>query len=178
MREGNEMNTGLTLRATPAPGAEKRLKIRWGELGQPTEPCFREYNGDLVEVRQRDIDVAAANPDAVFTASRVRLWTGPAYYRLGEVSLSSATNEARPKDRDGSRRVLIRWSHLGSPAKPGRYGFEEAVVDVRAKDIAAANNDPNTVFTATQIRPHVGRPYYVLGMVKIPENSARHAKVA
>ena len=172
------MNTGLTLRAAPARAAEQRVKIRWGELGQPTEPCIREHKGDLVEVRQRDIDVAAANPDAVFTASRVRLWTGPAYYRLGEVSLSSATNEACPKDRDGARRVLIRWSHLGLPLKPGRYGFGEAVVDVRAKDIVAANNDPNTVFTATQIRPHVGQPYYILGKVKISDNSARHVKVA
>ena len=158
--------------------AERRLRIRWDELGQPTQPCIREYNGDLVDVRQRDIDLARGHPDAVFTASRFRLWTGPAYYRLGTVQLPSPTSDACSQRYDGARHVLIRWSDLGSPIEPGRFAYRGSVVDVQEKDIAAARSNSAAVFKATQLRPHIGGPYYVLGKVDFPEDGAREEKVA
>src|SRR5215213_10406507 len=84
---------------------EGRLKIRWADLGQPTEPCIRDYNGDIVEVRQRDIDAVVGNPDAVFAVSLFRLWTGPTYYRLGDVNFPSSTPAASLQSPQGARHV-------------------------------------------------------------------------
>jgi len=152
--------------------AERHWKIRWDELGQPTQPCVREYNGDLIDVRQRDIDLARGNPDAVFAVSRFRLWTGPEYYRLGKVQLPSPVSEARSQSYDGARHVLIRWSDLGSPRKPGRFAYRGSIVDVQEKDIAAARDNSAAVFMATRLRPYIGSSYYVLGKVDFPEDAA------
>ena len=155
--------------------AEPRLRIEWAQLGQPAEPCIREFNGDLFEVRQRDIELARGNPAAVFIASRLRLWTGPSYYRLSEVEFPTGASEPRTESQLASRHVQIRWSQLGTPTKAGRVTYRGAVVDVKPKDIAAAGGNPEAMFTATQIRPHSGQPYYVLGRVEFPELSIRVA---
>jgi len=51
-------------------------------------------------------------------------------------------------------------------------------VDVQDKNIVAAKSNPEAIFTATQIRPYVGRAYYVLGQVEFPEVVSPEAKVA
>jgi hypothetical protein len=159
-----------TFRAAPGKPAEQRIAIRWDDLGCPTQPCTREYQGELVEVRERDIQAAHGNPSAIFTAYRFQLWGGPAYYRLGvtESPRPVATPQA-PKPDEGARQLLIKWAELGSPSTPGTFEYRGTVVDVQYKNILAARGNPEAVFTATKIRPHVGRPYYVLGKAEIPE---------
>jgi hypothetical protein len=159
-----------TFRAAPGKPAEQRIAIRWDDLGCPTQPCTREYQGELVEVRERDIQAAHGNPSAIFTAYRFQLWGGPAYYRLGvtESPRSVATPQA-PKPYEGARQLLIKWAELGSPSTPGTFEYRGTVVDVQYKNILAARGNPEAVFTATKIRPHAGRPYYVLGKAEIPE---------
>ena len=44
------------------------IKIRWGDLGSPTQPGHYRYGLDMVEVTPGDIKLARGNPDAVFTA--------------------------------------------------------------------------------------------------------------
>ena len=159
-----------TFRAAPGKPAEQRIAIRWDDLGCPTQPCTREYQGELVEVRERDIQAAHGNPSAIFTAYRFQLWGGPAYYRLGvtESPRPVATPQA-PKPDEGARQLLIKWAELGSPSTPGTFEYRGTVVDVQYKNILAARGNPEAVFTATKIRPHAGRPYYVLGKAEIPE---------
>ena len=174
------METRLTFGAAPE-AHHRRLRIRWDDLGCPIEPCTREYHGELVEVRQRDIEAANANPNAVFTASRFRLWGGPSYYRLGRLEASTMPLDVRSKVQsydEGPRRLLIKWKDLGSPSIPDNVAFRGTVVEVQAKNIEAARGNPNAVFTATKIRPHARRPYYVLGKVDLACAGSSEREVA
>ena len=45
-----------------------QIKIRWGDLGSPTQPGQYRYGPDMVEVTPGDIKLANGNPDAVFIA--------------------------------------------------------------------------------------------------------------
>jgi hypothetical protein len=150
------MRSSFACPEAPRAGVDQRRRIRWEELGRPKEPCFREYQGELIEVRQQDIDAAQDNPDAVFAVLRFRPWTAPAYCRLTFLQISVTPAEVNP------RRLPIRWSELGSPSKPGTFEYRGLRVHVQGKNIEAADRDPDAVFMATQIRPHTGHPYYVL----------------
>jgi hypothetical protein len=165
--KGKHMRGGIGLRPASVERAKQRLRIRWGDLGCPTKPCVQEYQGELIEVRQREIDAAKANPDAVFTATRFQTWTGPAYYRLGFLHLpkESSCKPSNVQPAEGERHLLIKWGDLGSPSKPGTYSCRGMIVDVQQRTIDAAGGNPDACFSATQIRPHSGRPYYVLGKV-------------
>ena len=173
------MGSGITFRA---PGAvPPRVRIRWDAIGCPTQPCTREYNGELVEVRQKDIEAANGNPNAVFTLSRFRLWGGPSYYRLSAVELPAQPLDVMSKLRaydEGPRQLLINWKELGSPSKPERVPFRGAVVEVRQRNIIAAMGNPDAVFTATKICPHASRPYYVLGNMDFESVVASQLQVA
>jgi hypothetical protein len=165
------MRSNFAFREPPMLDLEQRPRIRWDDLGQPIEPCFREYQGELIEVRQRDIEAAQGNPNAVFTALRFRPWTGPAYYRLGFLQIRDEPRSAvalTPPNAN-PRRLLIKWSDLGVPSRPGKFRHQGLIVDVQEKNIEAASGNPEAVFAATQIRPHIGPPYYVLGRVEIPK---------
>ena len=162
-----EMRTSLAFREVPV---ERRRRIRWDELGRPIEPCFREYQGELIEVRQKDIEAAQDNPNAVFSAQRFRPWTGPEYYRLGCLQIVNGLPEpaVTPADANANpRRLRIKWSDLGVLSKPGTVEHRGLIIYVQAKDIEAAGGNPEALFTATQIRPHTGHPYYVLGRLEI-----------
>jgi len=52
------------------------------------------------------------------------------------------------------------------------------IVAVQHKDIEAACGNPDARFSASQIRPHSGRPYYVLGKVELPADSAENSDAA
>jgi hypothetical protein len=162
------MHEGMGVRAASADRLKQRLRIRWGDLGCPTEPCILEYQGELIEIRQSEIDAAKANPDVVFTASRFQTWTGPSYYRLGILYVPQPTS-AKPRKQAAldKARVLIRWGDLGSPTEPGTFNYRGMIVAVQHKDIAAARSNPDAIFSASQIRPHSGRSYYVLGKVEL-----------
>jgi hypothetical protein len=164
-----DMSHGLFQKPVQVHATEQRLRIRWDDLGRPTEPCTREYNGELIDVRQRDIAAAQGNPNAVFIATRFRPWTGREYYRLGSVQIAEKA-PAPPKVEDSPnaepRHLLIKWSDLGCPSKPGTFGYRGLIVDVQEKNIVAAGGDSDAVFKATHIRPHTGRSYYILGKVQ------------
>ena len=173
------MGAGFTFCASAA--VSPRARIRWDVLGCPTHPCTREYKGELVEVRQKDIDAANGNPNAVFTLSRFRLWGGPSYYRLGAVEVPPPTLDVQSKLRaydEGPRQLLIKWKDLGSPSTPDRVQFRGTVVEVRERNIIAARGNPDAVFTATKICPHASRPYYVLGNVDLESCASSELEVA
>jgi hypothetical protein len=66
--------------------AESHLKIRWGDLGPPGSPGMMDYYGQFVEVRQKDIDAAKGDPNAVFTAAHFQPLSGTGdYYVLENV---------------------------------------------------------------------------------------------
>ena len=88
---------------------------------------------------------------------------------------SKAQHTSQP---GGARHLLIKWEDLGSPSISGTVGYRGSVVDVQDKNIVAAKSNPEAIFTATQIRPYVGRAYYVLGQVEFPEVVSPEAKVA
>ncbi|HEY0565020.1 MAG TPA: hypothetical protein VGC88_05520 [Terriglobales bacterium] len=170
----------LTLRAA-AEVHQRRLRIKWDDIGCPTQPCTREYKGEIVEVRQCDIEAANGNPNAVFTASQFRLWGGPSYYRLGFVDIPTLPVDIRSKLQaydEGPRQLLIRWKDLGSPSQADTICFRGTVVKVQHKDILAAKANPDAVFTATKIRPHASPPYYLLGKVELPSANLCELQVA
>jgi len=173
------MSQGTGLRPASIDRSKQRLRIRWGDLGCPTEPCVLEYQGDLIEVRQREIDAAKANPDVVFTAARFQTWTGPSYFRLGILHVpQSASTTPRIQAAKDQARLSIRWGDLGTPTSPSTINYQGMIVAVQHKDIEAACGNPDARFSALQIRPHSGRPYYVLGKVELPVDSAENLGAA
>jgi hypothetical protein len=46
-----------------------QIKVRWGDLGSPTETGTYRCGSHMVGVTPGDIRLANGNPDAVFTAS-------------------------------------------------------------------------------------------------------------
>jgi hypothetical protein len=58
------------------------IKIRWGDLGSPTQPGNYRYGPDMVSVMLADIEVARENPDAVFTAIHPDFYSDDAPYLL------------------------------------------------------------------------------------------------
>jgi hypothetical protein len=55
-----------------------QIRIRWGDLGSPTQPGEYRYGLGSVRVRQQDIDLSNANPNAVFIAVREE-YNDPSY---------------------------------------------------------------------------------------------------
>jgi hypothetical protein len=54
-----------------------KIRIRWGDLGSPTQPGNYRHGRDVIRVMRGDISLAKVNPDAVFTAIR------PDFYSVG-----------------------------------------------------------------------------------------------
>jgi len=66
----------------------RHLKVRWGDLGSPTAPCVVDYWGNLIDVKQTNIDAAEGNPDAIFTATEYWPVSGRTRFLLGAVEFS------------------------------------------------------------------------------------------
>ena len=115
-------------------------------------------------MRQRDIEAANADPNAVFIASRFRLWGSPSYYRLGMMQKATERSDLDFKRETYERpdKLLIKW-HFGPPAKPNTVALRGNVVDVNFSNLQAGLGNRIAVFTATSPRPHATRPYYVSG---------------
>jgi len=56
-----------------------QIKIRWRDLGSPTQPGEYRYGLDMVLVTVGDIELAKGNPDAVFTAIHPDFYSGKPY---------------------------------------------------------------------------------------------------
>jgi hypothetical protein len=59
-----------------------QIKIRWGDLGSPTQPGRYRCGPDMVEVTPGDIKLAKGNPDAVFIAIRPDFYSPETPYLL------------------------------------------------------------------------------------------------
>jgi hypothetical protein len=62
-----------------------KIKIRWGDLGSPTQPGNYRYALDMVSVTLGDIELAKGNPDAVFTAIHPDFYSDETPYLLTHV---------------------------------------------------------------------------------------------
>ena len=62
------------------PGNESHL----GSLDYPESPGSYPFKDGTINIRQQEIDVWNERPDALFTVSGFRAWTGRARYALGK----------------------------------------------------------------------------------------------
>jgi hypothetical protein len=67
----------------------KQIKVRWGDLGSPTEPGTYRYGLDMVEVTPGDIKLAGGNPDTLFTAIHPDFYSEQTPYLLTGIDLVS-----------------------------------------------------------------------------------------
>jgi hypothetical protein len=73
----------------------KQIKVRWGDLGSPTQPGRYRYGPDMVEVTPGDIKLAMGNPDTVFTAIHPDFYSDEAPYLLTGVEIRSRERRAQ-----------------------------------------------------------------------------------
>jgi hypothetical protein len=62
-----------------------KIKVRWGDLGSPTQPGTYRFGVGLVRVTIGDIEVANGNPDAIFTAIHPDFYSDDTPYLLTHV---------------------------------------------------------------------------------------------
>jgi hypothetical protein len=67
------------------------IKIRWGDLGSPTQPGNYRYGPDMVSVMLADIELAKGNPDAVFTAIHPEFFSAETPYIISHVEFPGQT---------------------------------------------------------------------------------------
>ena len=60
----------------------KQIKVRWGDLGSPTQPGIYRFGSHMVEVTPGDIKLAKGNPDAVFIAIHPEFYSDEMPYLL------------------------------------------------------------------------------------------------
>jgi hypothetical protein len=63
------------------------MKVTWEDLGCPEGPGTYPFRDGTINIRQREIDVWMERPDARFTVSGFRPWTGRPQYALGSYKL-------------------------------------------------------------------------------------------
>jgi hypothetical protein len=64
-----------------------QIKVRWGDLGSPTETGTYRCGAHMVEVTLGDIQLAKGNPDTVFTAIHPDFFSDETPYLLTGVEL-------------------------------------------------------------------------------------------
>ena len=62
-----------------------RLKIRWSEIGCPTEPGTYAYQGDPIRVTRTHIEAAKQNADPICVVVRIRPFIGRISYALSSI---------------------------------------------------------------------------------------------
>jgi hypothetical protein len=62
-----------------------QIKIRWCDLGSPTQPDNYRFGPHMVRVTLGDIELANGNPDAVFIAIRPDFFSAETPYLLTHV---------------------------------------------------------------------------------------------
>jgi hypothetical protein len=79
-----------------------QIKIRWMDLGSPTEPGNYLCGLDMVRVTLGDIELAKGNPDAVFTAIHPDFYPDGTPYLLTHIEFPGQVMEIPERDA-GSR---------------------------------------------------------------------------
>jgi hypothetical protein len=70
-----------------------QIKIRWGDLGSPTQPGKYPHGPHMVEVTPGDIQIAKGNPDAVFIAIHPDFYSDETPYLLTGIDLPENTTK-------------------------------------------------------------------------------------
>jgi len=60
-----------------------QMKVRWGDLGSPTQPGQYVIGLDAVSVTPADIELAKGNPDTIFTAIHPDFYSTDTYLLTG-----------------------------------------------------------------------------------------------
>jgi hypothetical protein len=90
----------------------KQTKVRWGDLGSPTQIGTYHCGPHMFEVTPGDIKLAKDNPDTVFIAIRLDFFSDETPYlltgvelpgRRAEVPTDSFHNAARNQDTAGKK---------------------------------------------------------------------------
>ena len=63
------------------------MKVTWQDLGCPDGPGSYPFKDGTINVSQQEIDIWIEHPDARFTVSSFRPWTGRTQYALGKYEL-------------------------------------------------------------------------------------------
>jgi hypothetical protein len=71
----------------------KQIKVRWGDLGSPTQIGTYRCGPHMVEVTPGDIKLAKDNPDTVFTAIHPDFFSAETPYLLTGVELPDRRGE-------------------------------------------------------------------------------------
>jgi hypothetical protein len=88
-----------------------QIKIRWRDLGSPTQPGEYRYGLDMVRVTVGDIELAKGNPDAVFTpihpiSIQANLYPHPR--RVSCRLIAEVARGGRVQGRPARQRMAIR----------------------------------------------------------------------
>jgi hypothetical protein len=59
-----------------------QIKVRWGDLGSPTQPGDYRFGPHMVRVTPGDIKLAKGNPDAIFVAIHPEFFSDETPYLL------------------------------------------------------------------------------------------------
>ena len=86
----------------------QRFRLRWSDLGCPTEPGTCEYQGMSIHVGRILIEEAGGNPDTICTVKCVSPYFGPPKYVVGSIERRSWTPDTG-KHEDTSNRFQPPW---------------------------------------------------------------------
>jgi hypothetical protein len=92
---------------TPRSADMTQIKIRWGDLGSPTQPGNYRYGRDMVSVLLEDIELAKGDPDAVFTAIHPDFYSDEAPYLLTQVEFPGQVSRNPLRAKAGSTNACI-----------------------------------------------------------------------
>jgi hypothetical protein len=98
------------------------MKVNWNDLHRPQSSGSFPYRGGTISIRQEEIDVWKARPDALFTVKAFRLWTNkPQYALAGSYELPNEQQEC------GTANTKVTWEDAGCPDGPGTYAFKDGM---------------------------------------------------
>jgi hypothetical protein len=63
----------------------ERLKIRWNDIGSPTEPGLYDYQGQPVRVARTHIEAAKQEDNPICVMVRIRPFVGRESYALSSI---------------------------------------------------------------------------------------------
>jgi hypothetical protein len=140
------------------------MKVNWNDVQRPESSGSFPYRGGTITIRQEEIDVWRARPDALFTVRCFRLWTNkPQYALAGSYWLPNEQREG------GTAHTKVTWEDVGCPDGPGTYAFKDGTINVTQQELSIWIEHPSARFTVRSFRPWTGKPQYALGGYELPD---------
>ena len=144
------------------------MKVNWSDVHRPESSGSFPYRGGTISIRQEEIEVWKARPDALFTVKAFCLWTNkPQYALAGSYELPNEQQEC------GTVHTKVTWEDAGCPDGPGTYAFRDGTIDVRPPEISVWIEHPDARFIVRSFRPWTGKPQYALGGHELPHEMQR-----